>query len=50
MGAGQDGRDLKQAEIASFYQLRLIRRMAVTHPDEERGVRKERRNRGGESR
>ena len=45
MGASQDGFVLKQAEIVSFHQLQLIWRVAVTHPDEERGVRRERRNR-----
>ena len=50
MGASQGGFDLKQAEIVSFYLLHLIWRMAMTHPDEERGVRSESRNRGGASR
>ena len=43
MGASQGGFDLKQAEIVSFSQLHLIWRTAMTHPDEERGVRRERR-------
>ena len=50
MGASQGGFDLKQAEIVSFYLLHLIWRMAMMHPDEERGVRSESRNRAGASR